>query len=178
MHGEGVWRAVEGGTGHPSAFHSPALRKERQEKASQQRWPQQDKAHIPSQKLHQENGSSARSSWGFPALVLKNPPYRARGLRDAASVLVRKISWRKAWQSPLQIIFSSPYETMSSQLLFWYTFSASFCPSDSTDRQKTKAYLYKKISNIFCRPWNHCWSTNNHFVFLQTNNGILQALIK
>lgn len=37
VHGEGVWRAVEGGTGHPSAFHSPALRKERQEEASQQR---------------------------------------------------------------------------------------------------------------------------------------------
>ena len=37
VHGEGVWRAVERGTGHPSAFHSPTLRKERQEKASQQR---------------------------------------------------------------------------------------------------------------------------------------------
>ena len=66
VHGEGVWRAVEWGTGHPSAFHSPALRKERKEKASQQRWPQQDKAHIPSQKLHQENRRSVRSSWGCP----------------------------------------------------------------------------------------------------------------
>lgn len=37
VHREGVRRAVEGGTGHPSTFHSATLRKEQQGEESQQK---------------------------------------------------------------------------------------------------------------------------------------------
>lgn len=62
VHGEGVWGAIERGTGHPPTFDSTTLKKEGQGKQSQKcslKFPFVAKAHISSQKLHQGEREAA-----------------------------------------------------------------------------------------------------------------------
>lgn len=73
VHREGVWGAIERGTGHPSAFHSTTLREEGQGKASQ-KCPLKvpcEKAHSSSQKPHRENSSTVRNSQSTPGPQIK-----------------------------------------------------------------------------------------------------------